>query len=250
MPFSLPFIVFNPHQLPRSNFRSGRPGTREIFPRFEQRFIDWHSSRQVVQEFILGQEYCAYALCNNGTVFAESCYLPAFRAGQGASVYFAPASIEEISRQIKAFASGLRFYGQLGFDFIVRADGKAFVLECNPRCTSGVHLLNESIDWPALLASDGPTERGAPRAAEMSGPKMVGLAMLIYGSKPPNAASAKEFFKAFAAARDVTAGHRDWGPFFGQAVSLLEIVIRGQRSRQSLKEASTADIEWNGQQIV
>src|SRR5690606_31862881 len=107
-----------------------------------------------VQEFIPGEEYCTYALCRSGTVIAEACYTPAFRAGQGSSVYFQPAVNADISAQVRDFVAGVHYDGQIGFDFIVREDGKPFVLECNPRCTSGVHLLPDDIDWNGLFEKD------------------------------------------------------------------------------------------------
>lgn len=202
-----------------------------------------------VQEFIPGQEYCTYALCREGAVIAEACYAPHFKAGQGSSVYFLPVRHADISRQVRSLVSGVRYNGQIGFDFMVREDGRVFVLECNPRATSGVHLLPQDIDWSRLLDSSENATLPAPATAEMSGPKMVGLAMLVYGLRHPNTATFPQFLRAYRQARDVVGGHRDWLPFSGQAVSLLEILWRSHRSGQNLKDASTADIEWDGQAI-
>ena len=197
-----------------------------------------------IQEHIQGTEYCSYALCRNGEVLAESCYEPYFRAKQGASVYFKVVSKPEIFAQVRTFARQLNYTGQLGFDFIERADGKVFVLECNPRCTSGVHLISD-IEWPAAFSDS--SHREAPVPSMRSG--MLSLGMLMFGLSPPNTHGIKEFLASYRDANDVIYSKQDRKPSILQFVSVLEVFWRSLKKRQSLKEASTVDIEWDGQHI-
>lgn len=201
-----------------------------------------------VQEYIKGQEYCTYALCRQGKIVAQACYKPTFRAGQGSSVYFQPVLHDEIFRQVGALVAGLNYSGQIGFDFIMQDDGRVFVLECNPRTTSGVHLLSEKIDWKTLFLTDATAEPIVPTESPMRS-KMVSLAMLIYSWRSPNRASFQELWTAFCAADDVVGGHSDWGPFAGQIITISEILWRSFSGKQSLKNASIADIKWDGQEI-
>lgn len=199
----------------------------------------------VVQEQIKGEEFCSYALCRNGSVISQSCYQPYFRAGQGSSVYFKAVTKSEIFRQVETFVAELNYTGQIGFDFIEQPDGQTFVLECNPRGTSGVHLLWDP-DWGAVFSdkSSSPSSKPAPLRS-----KMIALAMLIYGLRAPNKHGFKEFIRSCRDADDVIYSHQDWMPSIAQTLSLLEIFWRTWKSGKTLKDASTQDIEWDGQAI-
>jgi hypothetical protein len=51
---------------------------------------------------------------------------------------------------------------------------------------------------------------------------------------------------AFFGGRDVFFRADDPGPFLGQFAALASLSRRARRNRLSLVEASTLDIEWNG----
>ena len=198
-----------------------------------------------IQEHIKGEEFCDYAICRDGVVIAQACYQPYFRAGQGSSVYFKAVSKPAILDQVQSLVRGLNYTGQIGFDFIERTDGQIFVLECNPRCTSGAHLI-PNIDWKTVF-SDVQPDYSLKSSTLRS--KMIALAMLVYGLRAPNTHRLKEFIVSYLNADDVMFSKKDWKPSIGQFLSLLEIIWRSLRDRQSLKEASTEDIEWDGQDI-
>ena len=213
-----------------------------ISARLNQDFFPW-----VIQEYIKGQEYCAYALCQQGKVIAQVCYQPYLRADSGASIYFQPVLQSEITRQISALVAGLNYSGQISFDFMVRHDHKVFVLECNPRCTSGAHLLPNNLDWHSILLQKNATVSAPianPSAPDIK-PKMLLSAMLIYGK-----ITSKQFWQALKAADDVIFSQADWLPCLGQLIALLEIFCRSLLSKKSLKDTATCDIEWNGQDIA
>ncbi|HRK55796.1 MAG TPA: ATP-grasp domain-containing protein [Cyclobacteriaceae bacterium] len=200
-----------------------------------------------VQEYIRGEEFCSYAICRNGVIISQSCYQPYFRAGQGSSVYFKAVLKPEIFKQVEYLVKGLHYTGQIGFDFIESPDGKTFVLECNPRCTSGVHL-SPHIDWESAFSIEGPGDDFQPPVANLRS-KMISLAMIIYGLRPPNKQTITEFIHSYVNADDVIFTVKDWKPSFGQFLSLIELLWRRYKTGQSLKDASTTDIEWDGQDI-
>lgn len=196
-----------------------------------------------LQEYIEGQEYCTYALCYQGQVKFQSCYKPNYRAGQGSSIYFTHVIHPEINKQIQHFIKEINYTGQIGFDFIEQKDGKVFVLECNPRCTSGVHFLPFSFNWEELQSISNVNYQ------VFSPSKMVGLAMLLYGFRKPNNTKGRSVVKDYLEAQDVTWNKRDVLPSLGQALSLGEIIYKSIKTGVSLKSAATMDIEWDGERF-
>lgn len=94
----------------------------------------------VLQEFVVGQSVCSYSLVHAGRVTAHCAYSTPFAVGGGAGVQFcavAGATTRAIAERISA---ALGYTGQLSLDFLEADDG-LYLLECNPRATSGAHLL-------------------------------------------------------------------------------------------------------------
>ncbi len=96
---------------------------------------DW-----LVQEFISGAEYCSYSIAFQGELLAHTAYAPKHRLYDSASIYFDPVEDQGIFDFCKAFIKKYNFTGQIAFDFIRNQKG-LFLIECNPRATSGLFLL-------------------------------------------------------------------------------------------------------------
>lgn len=195
----------------------------------------------VAQEYITGTEYCTYGIAVQGKLQAHICYEPTYRAGLGSGIYFTPYFNEEIQTFVNNFVKKHHYTGQIGFDFMITKDNKLYVLECNPRATSGIHCLPEIMDWNSVLS--GAQNNVIVASAKH---KMVALAMLTFGLKY---ISSLKFIADFMKAKDPVWDIRDIKPSLYQLVSLAEIIFKSVRNRISLKEAATADIEWNGEVI-
>lgn len=198
-----------------------------------------------IQEYVEGEEYCAYAICVNGAILFQSLYRPTYRAGRGSSVYFDPVTHEGITRQVETLVRKLKYTGQIGFDFMAREDGEAVVLECNPRCTSGVHFIPDGLNLDAIFTGNVP-----PAIVEANDrPRMVSAAMWVYGMRRPNSQGFRAFLRACRQGEDVVGCRGDRWPIFGQFAAALEISLSAITQGISLKDASTKDIEWDGQEI-
>ena len=200
----------------------------------------------IAQEYIEGQAYCTYSICHSGHITAHAAYPSRFTAGQGATIVFEHVEHPEIFEWVRSFVEANQFTGQIAFDFIQTSAGQLFVLECNPRATSGVHL----------LASH-------PRFAEaFLNPKMdcitpmdhrshmLSTAMLVYGL--PDAIKKNNFaqwLKTFFSSQDVMFNFKDPLPFMLQFKSLLAYLTLAREKNISPLEASTFDIEWNGENL-
>jgi len=100
----------------------------------------------VQQERIVGEAICNYALILNGEVLAHVAYRPKYLLNEAAATYFEPFIDERLEKFIEKFAKESNYTGQVAFDFI--DDGaNLYVLECNPRATSGLHILSEGLSF-------------------------------------------------------------------------------------------------------
>jgi predicted ATP-grasp superfamily ATP-dependent carboligase len=197
----------------------------------------------IAQGYINGREICTYSVAHNGHITAHTAYPAIFTAGRGATIAFRHIDHSAIFEWVKIFVEQNKFTGQIAFDFIETADGQIFPLECNPRATSGVHLLashprfveaflNPQMD--CITPNDGHSY-------------MLASAMLIYGL--PSAFKKNQFsnwLKTFFTSSDVILDFSDLLPFLLQYRSILSYLKIANEMKISPLEASTFDIEWNG----
>lgn len=186
----------------------------------------------IAQEFVAGEEVCAYAVAVHGKLTMLSCYLPICRAGKGAGIAFKPVVDPNIHDYVRRFIEGTDWHGQVAFDFIRRSDGTVVAIECNPRATSGVHFF----DAPQAFA-DG-VFQGEVCAPQASQTLAIKAAVLLYG---PN-----RFGANHRQMQDVIAWPGDPRPTRRQFLATLEIAALALRHRISLTAATTHDIAWNG----
>jgi hypothetical protein len=195
----------------------------------------------VAQEFVPGREICAYAIATQGQVRALAVYHPRHRAGLGAGIYFDPVDPEPALAFVRAFCAATQWTGQVSFDLIEGAGG-LYPIECNPRATSGLHLIRDAGGLTeAIFAAPDPLLIGADVGAQC-----VKLAMWLYAGWPH-----RRQMPAFRADLARATEALRWADgsrigLAGQMRAVLEIAGLALRRGQSLQQAATADIEWNG----
>lgn len=196
----------------------------------------------VAQEFVPGPMVCTYAVAREGRLLAFAAYRGDYTAGPGASIYFAPFEHSALGAWVREFVAVERVTGQISFDFI-ESEGTFYPLECNPRATSGVHLFGpEDGLVEALLGTHDETARPRPTTRSM-----LGLAMIAYAlPKIRSLGDLSSWTAAFRAAQDALFRWEDPKPLWQQVMLLASLGRIAQRERISLIEASTWDIEWNG----
>lgn len=198
----------------------------------------------IAQEYIEGQQFCSYSVCQNGRITAHAVYPTIFTAGQGATITFQPVEHAAIYEWVQTFVERYNVTGQMAFDFIETADGHVTALECNPRATSGVHLLTENPQFvDSFLDADIPCVTPYAHTS-----RMLGTAMLVYGLPAAiKKGNISAWLNAFLHSDDVLLDFQDPLPFLLQWRSILSYVRLGYREKISALEASTFDIEWNGE---
>ncbi|WP_050900530.1 hypothetical protein [Paenibacillus elgii] len=221
--------------------RTRTTGETLIEVRLEAESYPW-----VVQQFIPGRTLCTYSIAYEGRLAAHAAYAASYAVRGGASVYFEPLYHPGLLEWVRRFVQMERFTGQIAFDFIETERGELYAIECNPRTTSGIHLFQPEDGLVlALLQPEALGESVIEPQPQTKG--MLGLPMLacgLTGSRSWRAFAA--WLSKYAAARDVVFRWSDPQPFAEQLFLLLELRRTAAARKQTLMEASTGDIEWNG----
>lgn len=196
----------------------------------------------IVQRRIIGEEVSFYAVCHAGRVLAFSAYGADWRLGGGAGYAFHPASAE-VAARLRPMAEALAAFagtGQIACDAIVDAAGQPWLIECNPRATSGVHLFGRGDAFGQALM-------GRAVAEPVAGQRHIAPALWLHGL--PTALRQRRM-AAWRDQRgqgfDVVAAPGDRLPALAAVADAALFGLRALCSGRPLTEAMTVDIEWNG----
>lgn len=186
----------------------------------------------VVQEKLVGKEYNLFAICYKGKVLSSAIYDNHYKSGKS-SVYFRKIDRPPIQKWLTKVVEKINYTGFIGFD-VMETNGSIYPLECNPRCTSGLHLIDSEVIATCIINKKAPLEQ-----ADYQPTKALIFGMLL--SKKD-----RNWFPSLLKATDILWDKGDFLPFLTQPISLLPLWKRMIRERISLIEATTFDIEWNG----
>ncbi len=200
----------------------------------------------IAQKFIRGREYSTYSIARNGQLVAHCSYRSSFRAGVGSGICFRVEPHTAITEYVQEFAKRIEFTGQLGFDCIVDEDDQVWVIEGNPRATSGLHLFDNHSELIDAMFG----RKNDLIEAERHSSQMVGVAMLSFGLQDAiEKNEVKRYLHDLFSSQDVLFRWSDPLPMLGLPLTVGELCWTAIRARKSLQQASTLDIEWNGEPI-
>jgi len=198
------------------------------------------------QTLCRGTEVCSYAIASEGSLKVNICYAPTYRVSRSSSYYFEALAMPLVDQAVSRLVKSLCYTGQISFDWIVSADGTPHVLECNPRAISGVHLLPADSDVAALVTGCANLDFDAAAVQ----PAMLAPIMLAIGLPTAIAAGdVPRWWRDWRRARDVLVAPGDPMPVAGALADLASYLIASFRQGCSMREASTRDIEWDGQPL-
>ncbi|MBP7759288.1 MAG: ATP-grasp domain-containing protein [Alphaproteobacteria bacterium] len=201
------------------------------------------SNPLIVQKLISGTEFCTYSVFNNGKLLAHACYNPLYRIGKGSGIYFEPVHHLAILDFTRAFGLKNSFTGQVAFDIIEDNTKKLYVIECNPRATAGIHLMENFQDWGTVFLGNETTFYDGAT----SPPRMAGLAVFfLCAADEFRKGRLKEFTKRFWRARDVLFDWRDPLPFISQIVASVELLKIAGKNNKTVAEIYNFGLEWDG----
>lgn len=199
----------------------------------------------VVQRRIVGEEASFHAVCHEGRVTAFCAYDSDWRLSGGASYVFRPLP-PEMTARLRPLAEALATFagtGQIACDVLIDGDGQPWLIECNPRATSGVHLFGRSAEFGRALMGRGEAEP-IPVSRHLSPALWLhGLPTALRdGRLAAWRAQGQQGFDAVAAPGDP-------GPILGALADAAAFALRALSTGRSLTAAMTADIEWNGPRV-
>ncbi len=193
----------------------------------------------LVQQYIDGESICSYSTLHGGHVTAHCAYITPHKVNHGSGVQFESIDGAETLAIVRRLGAALGYTGQLSLDFI-QGEDRLYLLECNPRATSGVHL----IDSNALLG--GLTNSCQPTWVEPAGRRrQLALALLASGLAHPRGWPA--LLHALTRVRDVIFERADPLPALAQLRAAIAFATISRRKQIGLVAAMTDDIEWNGE---
>ena len=203
----------------------------------------------VAQQYIDGSHYCSYSIAYEGRVVAHAAYPSRYRVGLGASVHFEAIAHPGIRAWVSRFVEAAEFTGQIAFDYIESMDGRLYAIECNPRATSGMHLFepDDRLDR-AFLAPEQLAAEGTVIEPRVGSSAMLTLPMLLCGLKQNRRLSDwQAWLSAYRNSRDAVYERSDPWPALEQLHLAWVVWRHSRRQRMPLTEATTYDIEWNGE---
>ena len=200
----------------------------------------------IVQTRVRGDEVSLYAVAHAGQVTAFSAYRTDWRTTGGAAYVFNPLQGPILNR-LQAMAESLADFagtGQLACDAIVDADDTPWLIECNPRSTSGVHLFARRPDLGQALLGRG-------QAQAVPGAYRNGLAFDSFGlADALRTGRFRDWRRTRKYAQDVVSSRDDIWPSAGAMTDMATFGFRSLTRRLTLSQSMTADIEWNGQPLM
>lgn len=196
----------------------------------------------IIQEYLEGPHLCSFSIAVNGKLMLHSTYPTEFTAGKGATVAFRHIAVPEIEQFVRRIVVLENYTGMISFDYIQTKTG-ILPIECNPRATSGLHLFQGVPIGKALQGHAEACLYPLPGTQ-----RMLGLAMLLYGFPGHLSGTAwKNWLASIRSAEDVIYTRTDKAPFFHQFHAYWRFLRLAKEKGISALEATTWDIEWNGE---
>ena len=200
----------------------------------------------LAQRRVRGEEICTYAVARQGRLTAFAAYRSGWRLKSGASFAFVPvggALASRLEAAMATLAEATAMTGQIACDVIVDADDQCWLIECNPRSTSGVHLLCGGGRLAAAMSGAGSETVRAGEGSQHMLPAMLAIGL-------PQALRRRRFRQwkdSLATGIDAVGRPGDRLPVAGALIDSAAFMWRALRQGISPATATTSDICWNGE---
>lgn len=199
----------------------------------------------LVQPFVDGPMLCTYSIIVDGRVTAHCTYSAPEQWAHSTGITFraedSSLTLEYTQKLIGCLDPS--FTGQLSFDFVKRENGLD-AIECNPRPTNGVTLL-ETDEFLRAMQGDV----AEPIVVEPGVERQIELAVIADAFAEPLQHLTTSLHDVVTV-RDIGHGWHDsfammWGP-----AALIHGIAMSQGKREELLKAMADDIVWNGEAIA
>ncbi|MEM0909082.1 MAG: ATP-grasp domain-containing protein, partial [Pseudomonadota bacterium] len=196
----------------------------------------------IVQRRIRGREVSVLSLARDGEVLMSTTYEGLVHSGTVAVAFRRVTDCPAVDMWVKTFVARTGYSGFIAFDVMIDEAGTPFVIECNPRLTSGLHFFDHAGLAAAFLDGRPPRLAHKPQLTLQEGHTALAIAY-THILRP------QEFFrrvKDVFTTRHVLWAWRDPLPFCLMTTASWPMVRKVLFGGMTLAEAATADIEWTG----
>ncbi len=201
----------------------------------------------MAQAYVSGEEACFYAVAHHGKLAAFSAYQSDWRMAGSACYAFEPLEAPRYARLhtlAMELAASSKMHGQFACDVIFDKAGAPFLLECNPRATSGVHLFGGEGHLARSMGDGIPTPDRSPAI------RYLGPAMWLFGlPKALRHARLAHWWHCVRAGSDAISTPHDRWVLIGALTDAAAFAISGLLHKHSTNAATTHDLEWNGEEL-
>lgn len=199
----------------------------------------------LVQPFTDGPMICTYSTIVDGRVTSHCTYRAPEQWAHSTGITFEAIDSTETLDYTQRIIDELdpHFTGQLSFDFVDH-EGQLFAIECNPRPTNGVILIETEAFAKALVG-----EADATVVVEPGVERQITLAVLADAFMEPLKHLPTSLHDLLHV-KDVGAGWHDSLAMMWSPATLVHGAKLSKGQRKELLGALGDDIVWNGEEIV
>ena len=197
----------------------------------------------LIQEYVDGPMLCTYTTIHGGKATSHGTYRAPRQWEHSTAIAFESVDGSETLEIASKIAGDLGYTGQMSLDF-VDDDGTLYMIECNPRATDGL-LLVDAGDLSAGLIEPERELTMVPPGRE------VQLSMAVFGQMFDE--GLREWPKSIhdiAHIRDANEGWHDHMPTLYNFLAFAHHAKLEMKERTALFVAMAGDISWDGQPIA
>ena len=202
------------------------------------------TSENLVQKRLYGRQISSFSIVRNGDVQATGLYEGDVYLGTVSVRFKRVDDLPDVFEWIKTFAKAEAYTGFLSLDFFVPDSGIPNAIECNPRLTSGLHLL----DPTAVAAMIMGIESDAPIYKRASAFQDAHAALTVAVGSITRPLTYLKLLGKVLTTKDVVFDWRDPLPFFLMTPMSWDTLRQGLFEGIPLADAVTRDILWHGQE--
>jgi len=200
------------------------------------------NERWIVQRRLCGASLCVSAFVVGSEARALVGYRGLIASGSVSVLFERVALPDEIVAFVEAFVRASGHVGLIAFDFVADAAGAWHAIECNPRATSALHLLEPATIADRLLGQVGQVASGIRPIGTRRQEAWSTLAVLQ--GRALRGRLSRVDWRRIATTPDVDWSLDDPLPFLGMVPLNLPLMWRALRARRPITEVTMADMGW------
>ncbi len=203
--------------------------------------IDLSNNSYILQEYISWNSVCSYSLARKWILVSHMNYECMLTYKGGSGTFLESFQNNHIQIFVKSFCKKYDFDGQISFDYIITSKQKVYLIECNPRPTSGIHLLKNDREFQKRIQDFWTSEKQTLYSLRVGIKNGFSLINMIYTFQ------VKKFFTWLESiAYDVVFDWSDLNPYLQQLQLLRFYKKLAKQKNMTLSEVTSYDIEYNG----